>query len=153
MKEMSDEAKLTVLLIAPGKYPETKTISNTLKCLQEQVGGLIQVVYPWGSINACLICNDEGKLMELPMNRAIHEIDDIIAGNFLICGLCEAEDGGYFCSLTPEQIKEFEKKYHSPEFFMRSPMGIIVKQCTPEYFENTIKRGSTKSKKHIHRER
>ncbi len=38
-----------------------------------------------------LICNEEGKFLGLPLNRALRddagEVYDIIAGNFLITGL------------------------------------------------------------------
>lgn len=42
-----------------------------------------------------LICNEEGKLMGLPLNRALFDDDghiyDIVSGNFLIVGLGEED--------------------------------------------------------------
>ena len=60
-------------------------IQNTLETKQAYVGGLIQVV----SINgvADLICNEEGKLLHLPVNRAFvddnGEVLDVIVGDIL----------------------------------------------------------------------
>ena len=48
------------------------------------------------------ICNDDGKLMGLPLNRALRdengEMYDAVAGDFLVVGLGEED----FASLTPE---------------------------------------------------
>lgn len=38
---------MTVLLVQPGKHPVEITIPHTLKELQKQVGGTIEIVYPW----------------------------------------------------------------------------------------------------------
>lgn len=38
--------------------------------MQEIVGGTIQVLYPFAEPVA-LVCNDEGKLLGLPLNRAL----------------------------------------------------------------------------------
>ena len=61
-------------------------IQNTLEAKQAYVGGLIQVV----SINgvADLICNEDGKLINLPANRAFvddnGEVLDVIVGDILV---------------------------------------------------------------------
>lgn len=94
---------MTVLLVQPGKHPVEITIPHTLKELQKQVGGTIEIVYPWPDRSVGLVCHDEGKLLGLPLNRALPEIGDAIAGDFLLCGLCDTEDGGSLCSLPPEQ--------------------------------------------------
>lgn len=95
---------MTVLLVQPGKHPVEITIPHTLKELQKQVGGTIEIVYPWPDRSVGLVCHDEGKLLGLPLNRALPEIGDAIAGDFLLCGLCDTEDGGSLCSLPPEQM-------------------------------------------------
>ena len=80
---------MTVLLVQPGKHPVEITIPHTLKELQKQVGGTIEIVYPWPDRSVGLVCHDEGKLLGLPLNRALPEIGDAIAGDFLLCGLCD----------------------------------------------------------------
>lgn len=50
------EKEIRVLYVQPGKYPEERTIPNTLKALQELVGGDIECCYPWRD-RACVVCN------------------------------------------------------------------------------------------------
>ncbi len=71
------------------------------------------------------VCNEEGKINGLPLNRAIRDantgdIADIIAGTFFICD-CSGESFG---SLSSEQQKRYLEKYHLPERFFRSRDGI-----------------------------
>ena len=74
---------MKILMVEPGKAPKEKNISGTLDSMQEAVGGTIQAIYPFDEPVA-LICNDDGKLMNLPMCRSIHEIGDIIFGSFFV---------------------------------------------------------------------
>ena len=80
---------MTILLISPGQPPQKTTIDGTLDAMQHAVGGSIQAVYPFEEPVA-LICHEEGKLLSLPLNRALRspdtgEIYDIIAGDFFLC--------------------------------------------------------------------
>ena len=75
---------MKILMVEPGKAPEEKNISGTLDSMQEAVGGTIQAIYPFDEPVA-LICNDDGKLMNLPMCRSIYEIGDVIFGSFFVC--------------------------------------------------------------------
>ena len=104
---------MEVLIIEPGKTPRQADIKNDLKTLQEIVGGYIEVVYPFEN-SICLICNEEGKLIGLPLNRNLEDFD-IIAGTFVIVGLSEDN----FCSLTPEQAEKYHQKFEKPETFLR----------------------------------
>lgn len=98
--------KMTVLLVKPGLEPEVMDIDSGLESLQEAVGGDIAATYPYEDPVA-IICNDNGKIMNLPLNRALRdengEIYDIIAGNFLIVGLTEEDFG----SLSDELIEKY----------------------------------------------
>ena len=75
---------MKVLMVEPGKIPHEADIEPGLRSLQAAVGGNIQAVYPYEDPVA-LICNEDGKFMGLPLNRALRddtgEIYDIIAGN------------------------------------------------------------------------
>ena len=62
------ENEIRVLYVQPGKYPEERTIPNTLRALQELVGGDIECCRPWRD-SVCVICNDSGKIDGLPPNR------------------------------------------------------------------------------------
>ena len=107
---------MKILMVAPGKVPEEKNISGTLDSMQEAVGGTIQAIYPFDEPVA-LICNDDGKLMNLPMCRSIHEIGDIIFGSFFVC----AGPPGHrnFTSLSEEQSERYKERFRFPETFLR----------------------------------
>lgn len=89
---MEQNESLTVLLIEPERYPKVVQIGSDLKSLQQAVGGWIEAVYPWED-KAAIILNEEGKINQLPLNRALRtedgEIYDITAGNMLVVGLGE----------------------------------------------------------------
>ena len=87
-----EENTLSVLKIAPGQYPQQVEIDNDLKALQQAVGGSIDASYPFEDPVA-IVYNDDGKLMGLPLNRALRDEDgqmyDAVAGTFLVVGLGE----------------------------------------------------------------
>lgn len=78
---------MRILLVEPGKTPILKEIDGSLKSMQEIVGGTIQALYPFEEPVA-LICNDDGKLLGLPLNRGLRDeegrIYDIVAGTFFL---------------------------------------------------------------------
>ena len=51
-----------------------------------------------------VICNDEGKVNHLPLNRVLEDCD-IIAGTFFICGI----RGENFSSLTEQQAQNIHR--------------------------------------------
>ena len=110
---------MRILVVAPERRPELKEIDGSLEAMQGIVGGLIQPVYPFEDSDVALVCNDEGKLMNLPANRGLRDkngqIYDIIFGTFFLCGA--PADSDHFTSLTPEQIERYEKRFHTPEMF------------------------------------
>ena len=81
--------KMTVLVVEPGKEPYLKEIDPGLHSLQAEVGGDIAATYPF-SDPVGLVCNDEGKLIGLELNRGLRDEDgnlyDIMAGTFLVVG-------------------------------------------------------------------
>lgn len=119
---------MKVLIVEPGKYPREAEITGDLKSMQEIVGGTMQAVYPWKD-RAALVCNDEGKLMGLPLNRSLEDYD-IIAGTFFICGLGKEN----FCSLTEAQMERYKSKYGMPELFFKMPDGVKGKPCPPNVY-------------------
>ena len=74
---MSNENKIRILYVQPGKYPEERLVANELHPLQRLVGGDIQAVYPWSKDKVALVCNDSGKVDGLPLNRCIEDYDVI----------------------------------------------------------------------------
>lgn len=119
---------MKVLMVEPGKSPCEMEIEGGLESLQAAVGGSIQAAYPYEDPVA-LICNEEGKFIGLPLNRALYDdggrMYDIVAGNFLIVGLGEED----FTDLSPELMEKFSEQFKHPEKFARIAGEIIaVKQ-------------------------
>ena len=119
---------MTILLVSPGKAPRKITIKDTLDAMQRTVGGSIQAVYPFEEPVA-LICHEEGKLLRLPLNRALRspdtgEIYDIIAGDFFLCAA--PPDSEHFESLTDDQLLRYARIFRTPELFLASPGGSII---------------------------
>ena len=111
---------MKILLVEPEKAPERMEISGDLEPMQQIVGGSIQAIYPFDEPIA-LICNEEGKLDGLPLNRSLRDEDgkiyDVITGTFLLCGAPPEEES--FASLSENQIQDFEARFHTPELFLR----------------------------------
>ena len=123
--------KLTVLVVEPMKEPYVKEIDPGLHSLQAEVGGDIATAYPF-SDPVGLVCNDEGKLIGLELNRGLRdehgEIYDIMAGTFLVVGLSEDS----FTSLTPEQVQKYTEHFKQPEQFISLNGQIIALPAEPE---------------------
>lgn len=99
--------KITVLFFEVGCEPRPKRIPNTLKAMQELVGGYIE---SWELDDALtLICNEEGRVKGLPANAAMlsHRFGmQVICGNFFVCGF----SGDQFISLhnSAEMFKSMD---------------------------------------------
>ena len=65
------ESEITVVACYPGKTATIIRIQNTLEAKQAFVGGYIQAVYPFDDPVA-IVCNEEGKLNSMPLNRAVY---------------------------------------------------------------------------------
>lgn len=113
--------EIRVLVVEPMKQPYEKTIPDTLDAMYQVISGdCIQVVplYGMNMKDAVIVCNDDGKLRGLTLNRLLFDRDgnayDVIAGTFFITGV----DGENFCSLTDSQVQELFEHYKVPELIM-----------------------------------
>ena len=93
--------KIRILVIEPYKEPYQLKVEHTLKNLQAVVGGLIEYIELEHNVD--LICNEEGKILRLPLNRKVGY--DVICGTFFIAGQHEGET----ISLSRKQIKKYKK--------------------------------------------
>lgn len=123
---------MKVLAVEPGKVPYETEIESGLESLQKAVGGSIEAVYPYEDPVA-VICNEEGKLMGLPLNRALKDEDgniyDILAGKFLIAGLGEES----FSDLSPDLMAKYKEKFFYPETILHiAGRFVSVKQLVPK---------------------
>ena len=121
---------MRAIVVEPMKMPRVEEIGNTLQELQQAVGGSIEVVPAELGDDALVICNDEGKLMNLSPNRGLRDKDgqiyDIVCGTFFLCGA--PPDNDHFTSLTPEQIERYQKRFYTPEMFWGMDGHIV---CLP----------------------
>lgn len=108
---------MNVLVVEPYKEPYEKEIDPGLESLQHEVGGDIECMYPFDD-PVGIVCNEEGKLEGLPLNRSLRdkdgEIYDVVAGTFLVVGLGEES----FEGLSKEQMDKFKAHFKTPEQFI-----------------------------------
>lgn len=101
------EEKIKVLALLPMELPKEIELDNTLEAMQKFVGGLIECIAlsDTGS-EVTLVCNDEGKLLGLPLNRSLWDGADVLAGPGFLAG-CDNE--GNMTSL-PQSAMDFHKE-------------------------------------------
>lgn len=130
---MSDKSKISVLLVQAGKYPKTVQINDTLEEMQRLVGGDIEEYMPFED-EVALVCNDEGKINGMPLNRAIydsdHRITEIMAGDFFICYAPVTSEK--FLSLPPALERKYAEIFRHPEQFMQTDKGITAIPYKPK---------------------
>lgn len=110
---------MRVIVVEPKKKPMVQDIGSDLESMQKIVCGSIEAVYPFDEPVA-LICNEEGKLLNLPLNRALRDdvggVYDIISGTFFLCAA--PPDSDCFTSLTDQQVKTYMERFSVPEMFL-----------------------------------
>lgn len=124
--------RISVILVEPGRYPKLIEIEDTLEAMQSLVEGDIEEYMPFDD-EVAIICNEEGKMRGLPLNRAVYvdnkEMVDIIAGKFFICyAPIESEK---FLSIPKELARKYEEKFKYPERFSQTIDGIEAKPYKP----------------------
>ena len=110
---------MRVIVVEPRKKLIVQDIGSDLESMQKIVGGPIQAIYPFEEPVA-LICNEEGKLLNLPLNRALRDdegnVYDIISGTFFVCAA--PPDSDHFAGLTDQQVKTYMERFAMPEMFL-----------------------------------
>jgi antirestriction protein len=128
-----DKHTMTVIVVEPQKEPYLKELPPGLSALQQEVKGMIGAAYPFDDPVA-IICNDEGKLNGMELNRALYDnngqVYDIVAGPFLVAGL-GAED---FTSLSPEMAEKYMEHFKMPEMFVMVDGTLTVVSAPTELF-------------------
>ena len=118
---------MQVVVVEPKKKPTVQDIGSDLEAMRKIVGGSIEAVYPFADPVA-LICNEEGKLLGLPLNRALRDdvggVYDIISGTFFLC--TAPPDSERFESLTDQQVKTYMERFAMPEMFLNVGGDLFV---------------------------
>lgn len=101
---MKEETIKVVVVYPDEPVPYEGAIHNSLTSMQKLVGGYIELFRHDGME---IICNEEGKLEGLPLNRPIFnkdgEVVEILAGTFFVAA---ADSEGNWRSLTEDEIKK-----------------------------------------------
>ena len=128
---MSEENRIRVVFVEPGRHATVKEIGTALPDLQAAVNGWIETFYPFEE-EVCIVCDDEGKFDGALPNRAIRDVDgkivDIIFGPFFICD-CSGEEFG---SLSDEQAQKYVEMFRLPERFYRFKDLIEAEKYDPQ---------------------
>lgn len=118
---------MQVVVVEPKKKPVVQDIDSGLESMQRIVGGSIQAIYPFDEPVA-LICNEEGKLLNLSLNRALRDdegnVYDIISGTFFLCAA--PPDSDRFAGLTDHQVKTYMERFAMPEMFLNTGGDLFV---------------------------
>lgn len=69
-KEMQKDT-MKVVLLEPGKMAKVVEMGTSLEAMQQAVGGMIEAYYPFAE-EVCIVCNEEGKINGMPLNRAVY---------------------------------------------------------------------------------
>ena len=82
-------------------------------------------------IDLYIVCNDEGKLLGMPLNRVVGDeegtIIDIIASTAFICD-CSGENFG---SLNEEQLERYMEIFRYPQLFFMEDGAITAVDFPP----------------------
>ena len=105
------EEKIKVLALLPMELPKEIELDNTLEAMQKFVGGLIECITLSDTGSAVtLVCNDEGKLLGLPLNRPLWDGADVLAGPGFLAG-CDNE--GNLTSLPQSTMDFYKEKFRA----------------------------------------
>lgn len=122
---------MRVVYIQAGQRPEVMDIGGSLKDMQKLVGGYIETTHPFND-TAVIVCNEEGKINGLPLNRGLMhpetgELYEIIAGNFFICDA--PPDSDDFKGLSDKQVEIYMEQFECPESFIMEDGEIVIIKC------------------------
>ncbi len=124
------EKEIKVLMVEPKKEPVVTTLQNELESLQAAVSigasyvGYIEIIGI--DDNICILCNEEGKLINLEPNRRFY--DDILCGVFYVVG---EDDEGNLTSLSDKDIEYYTKYFAKQETFHD---GDVEKAISVKFF-------------------
>ena len=96
---MSEEKKIKVVLLEPGKLARTAEIDASLAGMQKVVGGLIEPFYPFEE-QVCIVCNEESKINGMRPNRSVKN-DDGVMVDFIFAPLSSATAGVKIWTVFP----------------------------------------------------
>ena len=109
---------IEVLMVEPRREPRIVRLDNSLESLQTAVSigadyrGLIEIISL--SDEVCILCNEEGKLIWLELNRRLWS--DVLCGVFYVTG---QDKEGNLCSLSAKDKEHYKEFFAVPESITR----------------------------------
>lgn len=98
------ENQIMVIVKRPGEEAYVEPLfENTLKSFQQTVGGHIETVT--FAEDAVVVCNDEGRLQQLPYNCKFLGVD--FYGTIIICGTKHDDFASLKASCIPSLLNSF----------------------------------------------
>jgi hypothetical protein len=99
------------VIVEPNKKPYKKIIPNTLSAFNDIVEGYIEIVRmgqhtPSGA-ELIITVNEEGKLMQLPLNRSIAGFDMLVGTFFISAANMQGDNVTIDDETAAELIKQF----------------------------------------------
>ena len=102
-----------VVVVKPEEYPEVKTVEDISESFPDKtvrIGGCL--------IDMVVLAEEQKE--GVPLNRAVYETDEsqirqIIAGDFVICGI---EKDGSLRGLRREEVRICLERFRQPEKFI-----------------------------------
>lgn len=74
---------MKILVKEPNKKPYAKEIENTLEGIHSIIDGFFEIIRIPNLPGLCCVCDDEGKLKDLPYNFTLYN-DDIVGTVFFV---------------------------------------------------------------------
>lgn len=119
--EITDEIiecnRIPVIIIDHLEEPVFSSIYNNLNEFQRITSGTIDIVNCSDLDEFDIICNDEGKLCQMPLNRALlknGKVYDIVAGTMIVT---KSDMMGETIGLTYNEIDRVHSYFYYPELF------------------------------------
>ena len=130
------EEKIKVLALLPMELPKEIDLDNILEAMQKFVGGLIECITLSDTGSAVtLVCNDEGKLLGLPLNRPLWDGADVLAGPGFLAG-CDNE--GNLTSLPQSAMDFYKEKLELLSLKFKEERLMTFNAMTEHYEEITV---------------
>ena len=128
LMERKPRDQILVVACYPMREAMLSYITPDLKAYQRAVGGNIEYVSLTSNVD--IICNEEGKVNHLPLNRALYRnftLVDVIAGPMYFVG---ADNEGRTISLPCAEMEKIYYKFLEPEVFVMNHGEMCGIKCS-----------------------
>lgn len=109
-KKYTSKKVIQVVIVEPNKRPYKKIIDNDFKTMNDIVGGYTERVFisQFDGLKIALVVNEDGLLIQLPMNRKVVGFVNPLVGTFFISSYnLQGENVGLTDDLAETYIKRF----------------------------------------------